>query len=204
MENPFEKYVNEYDDWFKKNEKLYLSELEAIKKFIPGKGKGIEIGVGTGKFSLPLNIKEGVEPSDNMAKKAIEKGIIVKKAFAESLPYKSGTLDFALMVTTVCFVNNIQKSFDEAFRILKEKGHFIIGFIDRESEIGRIYEKNKEKSKFYKPATFYTTDELVSYLKNSGFKSFQFAQTIFGMENKKYPIKKGYGEGSFVVICAKK
>ena len=56
---PFEKYTQEYDEWFIKNKNQYLSELNSIKNLIPKNKKGIEIGVGSGRFASPLGIKYG-------------------------------------------------------------------------------------------------------------------------------------------------
>jgi ubiquinone/menaquinone biosynthesis C-methylase UbiE len=62
----FDKYYMDYDNWFIKNKLAYQAELNLIRKLIP-KGKGLEIGVGTGRFAIPFGIKEGVEPSNRMA-----------------------------------------------------------------------------------------------------------------------------------------
>jgi len=83
----------------------------------------------------------------------------------------------------------------------------IIGFIDKESSIGKSYQQRKKKSIFYRIATFYTVDEVVSNLKKVGFKNFNFTQTIFHSLSKIKaiePIKEGYSEGSFVTIKALK
>ena len=63
----FDKYAEEYDRWFDENEIIYKSEIEALKRHIP-RGKGLEIGVGTGRFAKPFNIKIGVDVSEEMAK----------------------------------------------------------------------------------------------------------------------------------------
>jgi len=52
----FDRYYKKYDTWYEKNKFAYLSELGAIKKVLPKVGKGLEIGVGTGRFAAPLNI----------------------------------------------------------------------------------------------------------------------------------------------------
>ena len=64
-----------------------------------------------------------------MRKLARERKIRVYNAVAESLPFEAGQFDFALMVTTICFVDDIEKSFKEVKRILKSGGLFIIGFV---------------------------------------------------------------------------
>ena len=65
---PFELYSDAYDEWFRKNAEKYESELEVIRGLLPTyEVKGVEIGVGSGKFAGPLGIKLGVEPSRKMA-----------------------------------------------------------------------------------------------------------------------------------------
>ncbi len=66
MKNIFDKRYKKYDAWYKENKFAYLSELEAIRKVLPKKGKGLEIGVGTGRFAAPLGIKFGIDPSEDM------------------------------------------------------------------------------------------------------------------------------------------
>jgi hypothetical protein len=61
--NIFEEAAVEYDEWFETHEWVYQSEIEAVRKFIPETGEGIEIGVGTGCFSIPFGIKVGIEPA---------------------------------------------------------------------------------------------------------------------------------------------
>ena len=139
----FDKYLNEYEEWFIVNEYAYKSELEAVRQFIPGNKKGIEIGVGTGRFSLPFDINEGVEPSSVMRNFAMHKGLEVYNGTAENLPLNDKSYDFALMITTICFVDDVLKSFREINRILKPDGRLIIGFVDRESPLGTIYQKMK-------------------------------------------------------------
>jgi len=54
---PFEKYTQKYEDWFERNRFAYESELQAVRAMLPKEGIGVEIGVGSGKFAVPLNIK---------------------------------------------------------------------------------------------------------------------------------------------------
>ena len=152
----FEKYSKEYDEWFIKNRDIYSAELNAIKSLIPYNKSGVEIGVGTGRFALPLGIKVGVEPSKRMTEISRKKGIKVYEGVAEQLPFNNETFDFVLFVTTICFVDDLTKSFEEAHRVLKTDGFILIGFVDKESELGKKYQLKREKSKFYKDATFYS------------------------------------------------
>ncbi len=203
--SPFEQNSEQYDAWFEKHPFAYQSEIEAIRMLLPDPGKGLEIGVGSGLFAAPLGIWIGVEPSIAMAERARKRGITVIKGVAEALPFQDNEFDKALMVTTVCFLDDIDRAFQEAYRVLKPGGAFIIGFVDRNSPIGKAYEQRKSESLFYKDATFYTVDDLLAHLKQAGFSTFSFSQTLFGhLDDMREPdqTKKGYGEGSFVVIKA--
>lgn len=200
---PFDEHLAEYEQWFIDNYFVFQSELEAIQKVLPSIGKGVEIGVGSGIFASLLGIKNGIEPSFAMREKAIERGINAIDGVAEKLPYPDKSYDFALMVTTICFVDDVLQSFNEVHRILKQNGTFIIGFVDKNSPVGKIYLKNKNQSVFYKDAVFYSTEKVYNYLSETSFKIETTFQTVFGMLDtiRKVQIpQNGYGKGSFVVI----
>jgi ubiquinone/menaquinone biosynthesis C-methylase UbiE len=200
---PFEKYSKEYDDWFIRNQDIYLAELNAIKSLISSDKFGVEIGVGSGRFALPLGIKVGVDPSKKMAEISRKRGIQVYEAVAEQLPFNDKTFDFILMVTTICFVDDLVKSLKEAYRVLKTDGFIIVGFVDKESELGKQYQLKKEESKFYRNATFYTVKETITLLRETNFTDVVIKQTVFpGQTDKNGLIEDGYGVGSFVIIKA--
>lgn len=201
----FETHAAKYEDWFEKNPFAYESELQAVRMQIPIGGKGIEIGVGSGRFAEPLGINLGIEPSGKMREIAEKRGIKVMDGVAENLPFDNAQFDFALMVTTICFLDDIKTAFKEAHRILKPGGSLIIGFVDKNSPIGKSYQEHKNESTFYQEATFYSVDEVIAHLRDTGFTNFNITQTIFhDLKDIKSiePIKKDYGEGSFVVIRA--
>ena len=204
---PFDKHLDLYEEWFVQNRYVYESELAAIRALLPVEGEGVEIGVGSGLFAAPLGIGTGVEPSEVMAAKARERGIRVIPGVAEDLPLEDASFDYALMVTTICFVDDVERSLQETARILKKGGVFILAFVDKESPVGRIYQAMKEESLFYRPATFFSTKELLQALAKAGLKKEVIVQTVFGTldEIKEVqPLREGYGEGSFVVIRAEK
>ncbi|GBD90233.1 hypothetical protein BMS3Abin04_00950 [bacterium BMS3Abin04] len=204
---PFENHSELYEKWFDKNKYVYYSELKAIRELLPKEGKGIEIGVGSGRFASPLGMIFGIEPSGKMRRLSGERELIVIDGTAENLPIGSATFNYVLMVTTVCFLDDVMKAFFEVNRILKLHGKFIIGFVDKERPAGSEYALNKEQNPFYKLATFYTTEELLSCMKRAGFSNFEFRQTIFDDLDKiktDEPILKGFGKGSFVVVKGEK
>ncbi len=204
---PFDENRDLYEQWFIRNDAVYKSELKAIEHFIPKQGKGIEIGIGSGLFAKPLGISDGVDPSDSMIRLAKKRGLNVITGIAEELPLPDSSYNFALMVTTICFVDNPATAIREVNRVLMSDGHFILAFVDKNSKVGKEYQKMKERSLFYKDAVFFSTEELLSLLKTNGFKKSKIVQTVFGnLEdvNEVQDFKPGYGDGSFVVISAKK
>ena len=79
----------------------------------------------------------------------------------------------------------------------------IIGIVDKTSFLGKQYERIKDKNVFYIDAHFYSTDEVVDMMRQAGFDNIEFRQTIFQNPtqfNSVEIIKKGHGEGAFVVI----
>jgi SAM-dependent methyltransferase len=204
---PFEKNVDKYEAWFDRNRAAYESELEALRGLLPKSGEGLEVGVGTGRFAAPLGIRVGVDPAKAMGKIAMEKGIEVCLGVGENLPCEDSSFEFVLLVTTICFLDNVPAAFGEAYRVLKSGGSILVGFIDRESSLGKVYEQRKQDNEFYRDATFFSVSEVVRHLEQAGFRGFVFRQTIFQnpTEMKQAdPVRSGYGEGSFVVVRAEK
>jgi ubiquinone/menaquinone biosynthesis C-methylase UbiE len=168
----FEKYCLEYEEWFEKNSDLYEEELKTLKSLVKDAKNGVEIGIGTGRFAIPVGIEIGVEPSSEMAKISVSKGLKVISGIAENLPFEDAKFDFATMITTVCFVDDILKSFKEVYRILKQDGFFVVGYVDKNSKLGIKYQQKSKKSKFYTNAMFYSSNEIIQYLKKAGFCNF--------------------------------
>jgi SAM-dependent methyltransferase len=202
---PFEEHTERYEGWFEEHEAAYQSELEALRRLAPTTGYGIEIGVGSARFAAPLGMQVGIDPAGEMLEYARERGIEVVKGVAEFLPFKNGAFDTALIVTTICFVDDIPQTLTEAARVLRPDGALVIGYIDKNSPVGEIYQEKKDQNPFYREAVFVSTEELVDALETAGFTDFEFVQTIYdwpGEIEKPEPIESGYGDGSFVGIKA--
>ena len=203
--NIFDHYYKKYDTWYEKNKFAYLSELEAVKQVLPKNGKGLEIGVGTGRFAQALGIKFGIDPSIEMLKIAKKRGVNVRLGDGERLPFKNDTFNYVAIIITICFVKYPQKVIEESLRVLKDNGKIIIGIIDKNSFLGKLYQE--KKSVFYKKAKFFSVMELTDLLKEAGFNRFYNFQTIFELPDRISSIEKpqnGFGKGSFVVISAEK
>ena len=205
----FSEHVEAYEAWYEKYPMVYQSELAAIKEQLfklPQNIKGIEVGLGTGRFAQPLGIKEGIEPSTEMAKIAMKRGVEIMEGVAERLPYSDLHFDFVLFVT-ICHLKDIKAAFAQAHRVLKHGGSIIIGFLDKDQSIARQYEEKRDRSNFFKHASFYPVNRIEKLLKEAGFKNFEYNQTLFDALdeiNEVQPPLKGFGKGSFVVVKAVK
>ena len=176
---PFDEHTSEYDAWFDQNALAYQSELLAVKSLLPEYRRAIEIGVGSGRFALPLGISLGVEPSRAMAALARSRGIHVLQVVAEQLPFADGTFDLVLMVTTVCFLDDVSRSFSEAHRVLAAGGYLLVGFLDRETELGRAYQEHKAESVFYRLARCLSSEEVAAEFERAGFGDLASVHTIY-------------------------
>lgn len=202
----FDQLTDRYDGWFDRHAAVFESELEALKKVIPQSGEGLEVGVGSGRFSAALGIKTGIDPSEKLLSVAKARGISVFHAVAESLPFPDNNFDFVFFGTVLCFLSDPLKALSEAKRVLKQNGIFIIGMLDKHSKLVESYEDRKGKNPFYRNAHFYTVNEVLNLLHGSHFKEKEIYQTIFStLETIKEPepIKRGHGKGGYVVISAK-
>jgi SAM-dependent methyltransferase len=202
---PFEAHHQRYEAWFEKHEAAYISELLALRPFVPWKGRGIEIGVGSGRFAAPLGVQVGVDPSGAMLAHAAARGIEVVEGAAETLPFGAGSFDHALVVTTICFVDSPARMLAEARRVLKPGGRLVIGFIDRESALGQHYLAQQAENVFYREATFYSAREVEGLLLETGFSISAWGQTLarsLSETREIEPLRAGRGQCGFVVVAA--
>ncbi|WP_406660402.1 methyltransferase domain-containing protein [Methanolobus sp. ZRKC3] len=203
----FDIHTEKYDIWYDENPAVYASELEAIRELMPSKifHNSIEIGVGTGRFASELGVTYGLDPSEGMLKIADSRKVECIKGVAEKLPVKNSSMELALMVTSLCFMD-AEKALNETYRVLAPEGFLIVAFVERNRPLGEEYRKRKAESSFYKKIGFHTTDEVLSMLKEHGFEDMLIKQTLFKplkmIRDTEKP-EEGFGKGSFVVIRAR-
>ena len=206
-ESVFDAYTGEYEEWFQRNRFVYLSELELLRMMIPRHGRGLEMGIGTGRFAAPLDIDFGIDPSKNMLQLARELGSKVVLARGEDIPFKDGAFDYVLIMVTICFVDDPNRVVEESRRVIVNGGKIVIGIIDRDSWLGKLYLAKKDRSKFYREARFYSVKEVIELLKSIGFRDISVYQTIFDLPETIKSVqhyREGSGKGGFVAICGRK
>lgn len=203
---PFERWTSRYDDWFPTHVHAFLSELVAVGELIEEPEKPLAIGVGTGRFADPLGVGFGVEPAKAASRTARNRGIQVARGVGEALPVADEAVDLALMVTTICFLDDVGTALDEVARVLEPRGAFVIGFIDRETPLGQAYKRRRSQNPFYEPAVFHSASEVASQLAAHGFRVEAERQTLFSDPETLASVdevREGTGEGGFVACRAR-
>ncbi len=208
-ENPFNTHFREYDDWYERHRAVYESELRAVRALMPpGEVDGVEVGVGSGRFAAPLGIRLGVDPAEGIASLARERGITVLPGTAEDLPLDDGGVDLVLYATSLCFLSDLRRAFDEAHRVLRDHGCVVAAFLPLDGPLGQAYAAHAATDPFFRCAHFRTVGEVHAALRSAGFKIDRTVQTLVpapegSPEAVQDPVE-GWGGGSFVVSRAYK
>lgn len=202
--SPFTEHHQAYDAWFDRNPLVYQAELRAVHSLLP-QGRGLEVGVGSGRFAGPLGVGLGLDPSWSMLELARGRGVGCINGRAEALPVRTEVLDYLLLVTVLCFLPEPLVALREARRVVKKGGRAVIAFIDGMSPLGKQYEAGKKSSVFYQDARFYPVEEVLALLRRAGFSAFTIRQTLVGPVNAigpNEPVAAGWGQGGLVVVAA--
>jgi SAM-dependent methyltransferase len=166
----FEDHAADYDTWFDDHAGEYQAQLRILAGAVGNFRRGLEGGVGSGRFAIPLDIHWGIDPSQRLAVMAKNRGIEVIRGEAEHLPYRAGSFDLVLMMTVICFLDDIHAAFHEAHRVLGRDGTLIAGFIEDGGEVVQKYRNEPVKGRFLQFATFRTMNEVSGFFREAGFK----------------------------------
>jgi ubiquinone/menaquinone biosynthesis C-methylase UbiE len=172
-QNPFDELVTQYDEWFDSTDGRIIFEREVAclrKAMSPTTGRRMEVGVGIGRFAVALGVTDGIDPSASMRAMAEQRGIRTVDAVGECLPYADRSFDGVLITTTLCFLADPAKSFEECHRVLKDACRLVVGLIPADSPWGRLYAgKAAEGHPIYSAATFHTSDEVIALATGASF-----------------------------------
>jgi ubiquinone/menaquinone biosynthesis C-methylase UbiE len=166
----------------------------------------VEVGVGSGRFASRLGIEWGVEPAPGIAELARGRGVHVLPGTAESLPLQDASVAALFLITTLCFVRDMDRTFQEVHRVLVPGGHVVVAFIPRESGFGRRYAQGAARDRFFERATLRSHGEVVAALDRAGLRLQRTVQTLTGgptLRGVELP-SDGADSGSFVVLLAAK
>lgn len=213
MEYVFDKFAERYDNWYDKpfGKSAFRLEKDCIAFLCEDLEKPfLEVGVGTGRFAVALNIEYGIDRSIGVLRFAKRRRVKVIRGNGENLPFPDESFGAVFVVVTLCFVDDPLKVLEEAVRVSKKNGAIILGLILKESPWATFYEKKGEEGNvFYKIARFYTMEEVVSMLRNAVLRIEETRSTTFqGPTTNPLDFefsKKGYyREAGFIAIKARK
>jgi SAM-dependent methyltransferase len=163
----FDKASPTYDDWYGEGigARVFTAEFKGLDTLLPAEGLGVEVGSGTGVFAEKLIASRRdvicVDPSPGMLMSAVERGLSAILGVGEALPVRSGTLDFAYMVTVIEFVGDPLGVLKSLRHALKEGAVLVTLTINRGSAWGAYYvEKAEKRDSIFSYATLYEMDEV--------------------------------------------
>jgi ubiquinone/menaquinone biosynthesis C-methylase UbiE len=165
----FNEHAAEYERWFDDHPGTYAHQVRMLRKAVGTTGTGLEIGVGSGRFSVPLGFRYGIDPSRNLVSLARARGVETVMGRGEHLPFLDGQFNTILLMTVICFLPDIPAVFAEAHRVLIPQGRIIVGFIERDGQIAQKYILDPSKGTFLSSARFRSADEVSVDLQTAGF-----------------------------------
>lgn len=228
----FDEYAEEYDAWFLQNRNVLASEVLLLRRFLVDGGETLSVGCGSGLFEHLLrveheiDIRNGVEPAEGMARIAEKRGLTVARGTAESLPHEDGRFDTVLLNGIPSYVHDLERAFREAHRVLRSGGHIVVLDVPAESSYGLLYRlaaivgtwddtalsrlapPHPYPVEFAAAAIWRTTEEKAELLRKVGFLDLEFAQTLtrhpkFSDQRVEEP-SEGFDRGDYVGIRCRK
>lgn len=173
----FEISAKTYEQWYLTPMGAYAlnAELKALRKLLPKKGLGAEIGSGTGIFAANLVSETRgivcIEPSAEMIKQSKTRNLPTVLGIAEEPPARTHCLDFAYLVTVLEFLANPVAALLSVKSLLKPEAPIIVLGINRESQWGEAYlEASRRKDSVFIYSKIYTVDEGRATLESAGYR----------------------------------
>lgn len=166
-------YANYEEDKHKGNETL-KRYLEEIGKFVPQRGRLLDVGAATGVF-LESAMKygweaEGVEISDYAAEAARRKGLKVQTGIMESLGYPNNHFDAITMLDVLEHVSDPQEVLRAVHRLLRSGGVVVINTPNTGSFFARLMGKRWHLLVPPEHLFYFNTDNLTKLLAKEGFR----------------------------------
>lgn len=231
-DSSFDELAAEYDTWFLKNPNVLQSEVLLLARCLHEPGRALSVGCGSGLFEKILrddhgiDIRHGVEPARGMAEIAARRGIEVQSGTAEDLPFEDGSFNTVILNGTPSYIDDLERAFAEAYRVLRSGGHVVVADVPAESSYGLLYRLAAHVGSWDDPwlraiapahpypvefaasANWRTTEQKAELLRKVGFAEPETAQTLtvhpkYSDDAVEQPCA-GHERGDYVAIRAKK
>lgn len=232
MDRNFDSYAEKYDSWFMENRNVLYSEAALVAYFLNKGEKILSIGCGSGLFEQILrsdygiDIRDGIEPSSDMASIARARGMEVEVATAEDCPVRHSCYDAVLYNGCPGYITDLDRALSRSYASLRPGGKVILIDIPKESSYGLLYNLAKAVGTWDHPllegvcprdpypielvdkACWRTTAEKAAAMERAGFTGLEYAQTLtvhplYSGENIEQPVP-GFDRGDYVAICGYK
>jgi len=231
VKQKFDGYAAKYDEWFMKNENLFISELRLFQKVlgdITGK-KLLSVGCGSGLFESYIDCSnvEGIEPSEDMGQIAVKRGVnVIKFGLIEDVDLPDNEYDIIYFNGSSSYMEDLVPIYEKSLKALKAGGKLILLDVPKESAFGFMYLLGKSLNTYdheylegampelpyplalASSGVWHTTEEKINVLKDLGVSKFTFYQTL--VKNPLYTneepeeVVEGYKSGGYVAIIAEK
>ncbi|MBS4061635.1 MAG: class I SAM-dependent methyltransferase [Bacteroidetes bacterium] len=135
-----------------------------------------------------------------MLEYARQRGVEVQNGVAENLSYENESFDFAVLINSICFIDNPEMAVKESYRILKNEEEIIIAILDKENRLWSLFSKREEEPVLL-ACPLFSVPKIRELLEKNKFRVTQTNQTLENPATSKIenPVE-GYGKDSFVVI----
>ena len=231
VKQKFDGYAAKYDEWFMKNENVFISELRLFQKVlgdITGK-KLLSVGCGSGLFESYIDCSnvEGIEPSEDMGQIAVKRGVnVIKFGLIEDVDLPDNEYDIIYFNGSSSYMEDLVPVYEKSLKALKAGGKLILLDVPKESAFGFMYLLGKSLNTYdheylegampelpyplalASSGIWHTTEEKINVLKDLGVSKFNFYQTL--VKNPLYTneepedVVEGYKSGGYVAIIAEK
>ena len=231
----FDGHADKYDQWFMTNDKVFMSELKLLHACLAPlkKDRILSVGCGSGLFEYALKkeygleVKEGLEPSEDMAKIAEKRGMKVMIGDAETADLEEEEYDIIYLNGCSTYIPDLYKAYSNCYRALKKGGHMILLDVPHESAYGILYSFAKEVGS-YRPelfgkiapslpypielvesGVFHTTPDKAEVITDGlGMTNVRYLQTllahpVYTNDQVEEPVD-GFDKGGYVALIAEK
>ena len=231
MVQKFDGYAAQYDSWFMENKNLFDSEFKLYIKALGdiSSQKVLSVGCGSGLFESLIDSSniDGIEPSEDMGKIAIKRGInVIAFSPIENVDLDDETYDTIYFNGSSSYIEDLEFVYSKCYKALKKGGRIVLLDVPKESAFGFMYLLAKETNTFDHPSLngvmpklpypielinagiWHSTEEKIDVLKKIGYTDFNFYQTL--LANPMYTndtvedVVEGYTKGGYIAIIAKK